>query len=120
MFLLPRPRPTIHHPKISKVSPVYTDDEGTEDTQRKFQCAAPRHPGPEEQGGFRKPPVELLVWRLETRVMRKCSTAKDVGLSLERVFATSVLYGQSMRSVLCPTLSRILASGARYIPPGFR
>ena len=118
MFLSPRPRPTILHPKISRVSPVYTVGENTEDKQRKTQCTAPRHPDPEEQGGSQKLPAVPLVWWLKTRVMRKRSTTGDVSLSPGRVFVTSVLGGQSMRSELCPTLSRILVSGAKCIPPG--
>jgi len=119
MFLSPRPRPTIHHPKISKVSPIRTNDENTEDTQRKIQCAAPRHLGPEELGGTQELLAGPLVWWPKTRVMRRCSTIDDVDLSPGRVFVMSDLCEQSMRSVLCPALSRNLALGARYIPPGF-
>lgn len=118
-FLSPRPRPTIHHPKIPKVSPGYAGDENMEDTRRKTQCIAPRRPGPEESGGPQKPPAGPLAYWPKIRATGKSPTTGEFGLSPGRVFVTSVLCGQNTRSALCPTLSRILASGARYIPPGF-
>lgn len=57
-----------------------------------------------------------MSW-LKIRVRKGRATNDGADLSEGRVFVTSVLDEQNMRSVLYPTPSYIPAAGARYTPP---